>query len=132
MHGASQDRQTPNDARYFKYGRRGHNDAGAAGPRYAILIFAFLGFIVVCLLERNLNPKAACLKRREEEKAEDGPKLGPGPHHMLTQHYPTLPVGVPGLIKPDPETNVNLGGAGNGRFLLLFVQKLNWYQIKLL
>ncbi|CAH1124354.1 unnamed protein product [Ceutorhynchus assimilis] len=42
--------------------------------------------------ERNLNPKAACLKRREEEKAEDGPKLGPGPHHMLAaQHYPTLP-----------------------------------------
>lgn len=26
-------------------------------------------------VERNLNPKAACLKRREEEKAEDGPKL---------------------------------------------------------
>ncbi|KAJ8941684.1 hypothetical protein NQ314_010330 [Rhamnusium bicolor] len=43
--------------------------------------------------ERNLNPKAACLKRREEEKAEDGPKLGPGPHHMLSApHYPTLPV----------------------------------------
>lgn len=39
--------------------------------------------------ERNLNPKAACLKRREEEKAEDGPKLGPGPHHMLS--YPSLP-----------------------------------------
>ncbi|XP_049824370.1 transcription factor 12 isoform X3 [Aethina tumida] len=40
--------------------------------------------------ERNLNPKAACLKRREEEKAEDGPKLGPGPHHMLpAQHYAT-------------------------------------------
>ncbi|XP_078035582.1 transcription factor daughterless isoform X7 [Augochlora pura] len=32
--------------------------------------------------ERNLNPKAACLKRREEEKAEDGPKL---PGH-LTAH----------------------------------------------
>ncbi|EEB15551.1 protein daughterless, putative [Pediculus humanus corporis] len=32
--------------------------------------------------ERNLNPKAACLKRREEEKAEDGPKLGVGPYHM--------------------------------------------------
>jgi len=35
--------------------------------------------------ERNLNPKAACLKRREEEKAEDGPKipghpLAPPPH----------------------------------------------------
>ncbi|KAL3286698.1 hypothetical protein HHI36_001193, partial [Cryptolaemus montrouzieri] len=41
--------------------------------------------------ERNLNPKAACLKRREEEKAEDGPKLGPGPHHMLTApHYSTI------------------------------------------
>lgn len=47
------------------------------------------------LTERNLNPKAACLKRREEEKAEDGPKLvgaggGPPPHHMLSAgpHYP--------------------------------------------
>ncbi|XP_056632089.1 protein daughterless isoform X11 [Diorhabda carinulata] len=48
--------------------------------------------------ERNLNPKAACLKRREEEKAEDGPKLGPGPHHMLsTPHYPTLPGGPTNL-----------------------------------
>lgn len=47
----------------------------------------------VLLPERNLNPKAACLKRREEEKAEDGPKLGPGPHHMLSgPHYPSLPV----------------------------------------
>lgn len=37
--------------------------------------------------ERNLNPKAACLKRREEEKSEDGPKLGGSgpPHHMLQQ-----------------------------------------------
>ncbi|XP_064471738.1 transcription factor 12-like isoform X3 [Ornithodoros turicata] len=26
--------------------------------------------------ERNLNPKTACLKRREEEKSEEGPKLG--------------------------------------------------------
>uniref|UniRef100_A0AAG5D782 BHLH domain-containing protein n=1 Tax=Anopheles atroparvus TaxID=41427 RepID=A0AAG5D782_ANOAO len=40
--------------------------------------------------ERNLNPKAACLKRREEEKAEDGPKLPP---HILHQSgYPALPV----------------------------------------
>ncbi|XP_076259012.1 transcription factor daughterless isoform X14 [Rhynchophorus ferrugineus] len=45
--------------------------------------------------ERNLNPKAACLKRREEEKAEDGPKLAPGPHHMLSApHYSTLPVSI--------------------------------------
>ncbi|XP_044265153.1 protein daughterless isoform X2 [Tribolium madens] len=52
--------------------------------------------------ERNLNPKAACLKRREEEKAEDGPKLGPGPHHMLTaQHYPTLP-GAPANLPHNP------------------------------
>ena len=42
-------------------------------------------------LERNLNPKAACLKRREEEKAEDGPKIPQ--HHLLQQApYPTLPV----------------------------------------
>ncbi|KAH8400504.1 hypothetical protein KR222_002160 [Zaprionus bogoriensis] len=34
--------------------------------------------------ERNLNPKAACLKRREEEKAEDGPKLSVQ-HHMIQQ-----------------------------------------------
>jgi hypothetical protein len=25
--------------------------------------------------ERNLNPKAACLKRRGEEEAEDGPSI---------------------------------------------------------
>ncbi|KAG5892462.1 hypothetical protein JTB14_017429 [Gonioctena quinquepunctata] len=55
--------------------------------------------------ERNLNPKAACLKRREEEKAEDGPKLGPGPpHHMLSApHYPTLP-GVPTNLPHNPDT----------------------------
>lgn len=40
--------------------------------------------------ERNLNPKAACLKRREEEKAEDGPKIPQ--HHMLQQGYANLPV----------------------------------------
>ncbi|XP_045508442.1 protein daughterless isoform X4 [Colias croceus] len=37
--------------------------------------------------ERNLNPKAACLKRREEEKAEDAPKLLAAPLH----HYQTMP-----------------------------------------
>jgi transcription factor 4/12 len=43
------------------------------------------------LVERNLNPKAACLKRREEEKAEDGPKIPQ--HHLLQQApYPALPV----------------------------------------
>uniref|UniRef100_A0A1B0ANZ6 BHLH domain-containing protein n=1 Tax=Glossina palpalis gambiensis TaxID=67801 RepID=A0A1B0ANZ6_9MUSC len=39
--------------------------------------------------ERNLNPKAACLKRREEEKAEDGPKLA-AQHHMLPQGAPSV------------------------------------------
>lgn len=43
------------------------------------------------IAERNLNPKAACLKRREEEKAEDGPKIPQ--HHLLQQApYPALPV----------------------------------------
>ncbi|XP_021933511.1 protein daughterless isoform X5 [Zootermopsis nevadensis] len=47
--------------------------------------------------ERNLNPKAACLKRREEEKAEDGPKLAghhlghPGPPHMTQPPFPAMP-----------------------------------------
>uniref|UniRef100_T1J4I7 BHLH domain-containing protein n=1 Tax=Strigamia maritima TaxID=126957 RepID=T1J4I7_STRMM len=46
--------------------------------------------------ERNLNPKAACLKRREEEKNEEGPKLGPHalPHPasmnpLASQHLAT-------------------------------------------
>ncbi|XP_050679237.1 protein daughterless-like isoform X10 [Leptidea sinapis] len=37
--------------------------------------------------ERNLNPKAACLKRREEEKSEDAPKLLAPP----LQHYQPMP-----------------------------------------
>ncbi|KAK3915896.1 Transcription factor 12 [Frankliniella fusca] len=49
--------------------------------------------------ERNLNPKAACLKRREEEKAEDNtPKLGGGHHlahgpgpHMVQPPYHGMP-----------------------------------------
>ncbi|KAG5678562.1 hypothetical protein PVAND_008226 [Polypedilum vanderplanki] len=46
--------------------------------------------------ERNLNPKAACLKRREEEKAEDGPKIPQ--HHLLQQApYPSLPGPPPNL-----------------------------------
>ncbi|XP_022222026.2 protein daughterless [Drosophila obscura] len=58
--------------------------------------------------ERNLNPKAACLKRREEEKAEDGPKLS-GQHHMI----PQPPVGASGssyhsqstqLVPPSSQT----------------------------
>jgi hypothetical protein len=47
--------------------------------------------VVLFFAERNLNPKAACLKRREEEKAEDGPKIPQ--HHLLQQApYPALPV----------------------------------------
>ncbi|XP_062528411.1 protein daughterless isoform X14 [Bombyx mori] len=41
--------------------------------------------------ERNLNPKAACLKRREEEKAEEAPKLLAAP----LQHYQPMPVRHP-------------------------------------
>lgn len=46
------------------------------------------------IAERNLNPKAACLKRREEEKAEEAPKLLPAPLH----HYQPMPV------HPHPQT----------------------------
>ncbi|XP_055371773.1 protein daughterless-like [Condylostylus longicornis] len=40
--------------------------------------------------ERNLNPKAACLKRREEEKAEDSGNI---PQHMLLAQnaFPPMP-----------------------------------------
>ncbi|XP_059062641.1 transcription factor 12-like isoform X3 [Achroia grisella] len=43
--------------------------------------------------ERNLNPKAACLKRREEEKAEEAPKLLAAP----LQHYQPMPFGLQGM-----------------------------------
>ena len=67
-------------------------------------LFAFFNNNLI-LLERNLNPKAACLKRREEEKAEDGPKLPghlaahiahPHPHaHAHTQApFPAMPVSL--------------------------------------
>lgn len=59
--------------------------------RVYIQYFFFLVFVfVVHILERNLNPKAACLKRREEEKAEDGPKL---PQHHMLSNAP-YPVGM--------------------------------------
>ncbi|KAL5276048.1 TCF4 family protein [Megaselia abdita] len=56
--------------------------------------------------ERNLNPKAACLKRREEEKAEDGPNIPP-PHHMIAQQgsYQPPPGGLGG-----PQIMHNPGG----------------------
>lgn len=58
-----------------------------------------------CFAERNLNPKAACLKRREEEKAEDGPKLAghlaahighphPHPHPHSQAPFPAMPVSI--------------------------------------
>lgn len=46
------------------------------------------------IAERNLNPKAACLKRREEEKS-DGSKLPPPhlPHpSSMAPPFPNLPV----------------------------------------
>lgn len=36
--------------------------------------------------ERNLNPKTACLKRREEEKSDEGAKLGAAAAHGLGAH----------------------------------------------
>ncbi|XP_037814455.1 protein daughterless [Lucilia sericata] len=58
--------------------------------------------------ERNLNPKAACLKRREEEKAEDGPKLA-AQHHMLPQPPPGM-YGQPPHLPPTAQSGVPPGG----------------------
>ncbi len=49
--------------------------------------------------ERNLNPKAACLKRREEEKTEElpgGRALGP-PDDLQPPHP-----GIPGKVCISP------------------------------
>ncbi len=37
------------------------------------VLISYLSVYFSTYLERNLNPKAACLKRREEEKTEDLP-----------------------------------------------------------
>lgn len=52
------------------------------------------------LLERNLNPKAACLKRREEEKVEEE-----APEKRA----------VPGVDKPFDTTGAAAAGRGRGR-----------------
>lgn len=66
-------------------------DIDVIGLTFIQIIMCFLLAYHRChwlhlIAERNLNPKAACLKRREEEKAEDGPKLPQ--HHMLSNAYP--------------------------------------------
>ncbi|XP_022241142.1 transcription factor 12-like isoform X2 [Limulus polyphemus] len=60
--------------------------------------------------ERNLNPKAACLKRREEEKNSEGPTLTMhGLHHpstgldSLSHHQMSTP--IPGQQPPLPLTH---------------------------
>lgn len=58
--------------------------------------------------ERNLNPKAACLKRREEEKADDNmthhlTSMVTPQHNMLIQGPPSfsnLPPGTPSELPP--------------------------------
>ncbi|GFR21680.1 transcription factor 4 [Trichonephila clavata] len=54
--------------------------------------------------ERNLNPKAACLKRREEEKNEEGPKLGmhaiPHPQTIDSLTHQRLTTSLPGILAP--------------------------------
>ncbi|XP_005178049.2 protein daughterless [Musca domestica] len=55
--------------------------------------------------ERNLNPKAACLKRREEEKAEDGPKLA-AQHHMLPQPPPGVYGQPPPQLPPTAQSGL--------------------------
>lgn len=61
--------------------------------RFIIAGFRMIQYwtIFLSITERNLNPKSACLKRREEEKAEDGPKIPQ--HHMMAQApYAAMPV----------------------------------------
>ncbi|KAL7305180.1 hypothetical protein TKK_0002573 [Trichogramma kaykai] len=64
--------------------------------------------------ERNLNPKAACLKRREEEKAEDGPKIPghlashithphPHPHAHTQAPFPAMPGPQVTLLHSSPQ-----------------------------
>ncbi|XP_076309851.1 transcription factor 12-like isoform X3 [Tachypleus tridentatus] len=60
--------------------------------------------------ERNLNPKAACLKRREEEKNEEGPKLTThGLHHappgLDPLSHQRMPKSLPGPQPPLPPTH---------------------------
>lgn len=54
--------------------------------------------------ERNLNPKAACLKRREEEKNEEGPKLGmhtiPHPQALDSLTHQRLATSLPEILVP--------------------------------
>ncbi|CAB3365621.1 Hypothetical predicted protein [Cloeon dipterum] len=64
--------------------------------------------------ERNLNPKAACLKRREEEKADDGPKMAA--HHMghpphMAQPFGAMPAEILENFQQIMESEV-LSGSG--------------------
>lgn len=58
------------------------------------------------MIERNLNPKTACLKRREEEKSEEaasGSKFGSihghmGPNQSNPSAIPLDPMRLSGLV----------------------------------
>lgn len=82
---------------------------------FIIHFFVYLLIILISpLAERNLNPKAACLKRREEEKAEDGPKIPQ--HHMLPQGYANIAVSGGGGGGGGGGSGGGSGGGG-GEFL---------------
>uniref|UniRef100_A0A0A9Z2B0 Protein daughterless n=2 Tax=Lygus hesperus TaxID=30085 RepID=A0A0A9Z2B0_LYGHE len=64
--------------------------------------------------ERNLNPKAACLKRREEEKSEEGPKSlggpgGPAASHLVSGAMAHLGA-APFVQQPPPPPPPGLSG----------------------
>jgi len=73
-------------------------------------------------IERNLNPKAACLKRREEEKAEDGPKLTghhlghPGPPHMAQPPFPAMPVSTHMFSELNRKSHIEIIMTGVGHY----------------
>ena len=66
-----------------------------------------MNYIVECfyVLERNLNPKAACLKRREEEKTEELPgsrALGPPDDLQAPPHSIPGKVCISPSLSPRP------------------------------
>lgn len=57
--------------------------------------------------ERNLNPKAACLKKREDEKSEEPKLMGHGMTHTPLESYshPMLGPPMPGSQMPNPASH---------------------------
>lgn len=83
---------------------------GVKGLNWSVHLYSLMSIIFLLstllkpfswlVVERNLNPKAACLKRREEEKVEEE-----APEKRA----------VPGVDKPFDTTGAAAGRGGRGR-----------------